>query len=61
MGEGRCPDLFFREKLSLIIPSELRLSHRWEVGGELGAEKLISSVFSLRNPNLNRPDAVLDW
>ena len=57
MEEGRYPDLFFSEKLSLIIPSELLLSHRWEEGGERGAEKLISSVFSLGNPNLNRPDA----
>ena len=49
--DGRRPDLFFSEKLSLIIPSELRLTHRW------GQAKLISSVFSLGNPNLNRPDA----
>ena len=39
MGDGRCPDLFFNEKLgeiSLIIPSALRLTHRWEgdVAGE---------------------------
>ena len=38
MGDVRCPDLFFNEKLGeilLIIPSALRLTHRWE-GGRAG-------------------------
>ena len=55
--DGKCPNLLYRKKpaggISLIIPSELRRL----TGGRWEGEKLTSSVFSLGNPNLNRPDA----